>query len=233
MVKFRLYYDKDKETKWLNEMAAQGKYMSSFVGGFYTFEEGEPGKYEYQIDFGTKFGSVSEDYREFMKDAGIEVVQVWGPWVILRKETSEEPFTLYSDVDSQIEQYKKILAMFKGVAIFELLILLFEIYGYSRTQSIVTLVCIFIIAAITLTIIKAGIGTKNILHKLNERKTGIAEKENKQLSALLPTGLLCNSCALLLQDSISAPIRYIVQILAIVLMLAGLILTCQKKKEMD
>lgn len=30
MVKFKLYYDKDKEIEWLNEMAMQGHALSSF-----------------------------------------------------------------------------------------------------------------------------------------------------------------------------------------------------------
>ena len=38
MVKFRLYFDKDKETKWLNKMAAAGWAMIGFFAGFYKFE---------------------------------------------------------------------------------------------------------------------------------------------------------------------------------------------------
>lgn len=73
MVKFRLYFDKDKETKWLNKMAAAGWAMTGFFAGFYKFEQSEKGKYSYQIDFGNKFFSVSKDYREFMEDADIEL----------------------------------------------------------------------------------------------------------------------------------------------------------------
>lgn len=55
MIKFRLYYDKDAETKWLNEMAEQGWAMKSFFAGFYSFERCEPGQYMYQVDFGNRF----------------------------------------------------------------------------------------------------------------------------------------------------------------------------------
>ena len=34
MIRFRLYFDKDAETKWLNEMAEQGWAMKSFFAGF-------------------------------------------------------------------------------------------------------------------------------------------------------------------------------------------------------
>ena len=33
MIRFRLYYDKDKETEWLNEMAADGWALKSFFAG--------------------------------------------------------------------------------------------------------------------------------------------------------------------------------------------------------
>ena len=81
MIIFKLYLDKDAETNWLNEMSEKGWAFKSFFAGFYTFEKCEEGKYAYQIDF----GEVSDEYREFMKEAGIEIVQTWGWWVILRK----------------------------------------------------------------------------------------------------------------------------------------------------
>lgn len=66
MTKFRLYFDKDKETAWLNEMAKKGYAMTGFFAGFYQFEACEPGEYIYQIDFSSKMFSVSDDYREFI-----------------------------------------------------------------------------------------------------------------------------------------------------------------------
>ena len=55
MIKFKLCFDKDKETQWLNEMANLWWAMTSFFVGFYKFERCEKGKYSYQIDFGNKF----------------------------------------------------------------------------------------------------------------------------------------------------------------------------------
>ena len=83
---FRLYLDTEKEVKWLNEMSEHGWKLKSFFLGVYTFEECESGKYLYQEDTTETFFKVSDEYREFMNDAGIEIVQVWGPWVILCRE---------------------------------------------------------------------------------------------------------------------------------------------------
>ncbi len=54
MTKFRVGYDKDKETKWLNRMAEQGWAMTGFFLGFYRFAKCEPGEYvfyaEWEVD---------------------------------------------------------------------------------------------------------------------------------------------------------------------------------------
>ena len=92
MIRFKLYFDKDKETRWLNDMADQGWAMNGFFAGFYRFEPCEKGKYTYQIDFGNEFFSVSDDYREFMSDSDIEIIQSWGFWVFLRMLSSEGDF---------------------------------------------------------------------------------------------------------------------------------------------
>ena len=43
MKKFVLYFDKDKETEWLNKMAQDGWAMTDFFAGVYTFEPCEKG----------------------------------------------------------------------------------------------------------------------------------------------------------------------------------------------
>lgn len=50
MKKFKIYFDKDKEEEWLNEMAQNGYAFTSFFLGMYSFEKCEPGEYSYQID---------------------------------------------------------------------------------------------------------------------------------------------------------------------------------------
>ena len=67
MIKFRLYYDKDKETEWLNQMSDEGYAMKGFFAGFYEFEPCENGEWRYQIDIGQGFGRVKSSYREFME----------------------------------------------------------------------------------------------------------------------------------------------------------------------
>lgn len=230
MVKFRLYLDKDEETAWLNEMAGKGYAMTRFAAGFYWFEKCAPGEYIYQVDFGNKLFSVTKDYREFMEETGVEIVQTWGFWVILRKRASEGAFELYTDVDSSIEHYSKIRRMFKAVTILEVICFMTEIYG-AGAGSTWAVGFMFLLGAIILALLNVINKTNRIIAELQERKGEQPQKcGGRIISPLLPCGLLLNSCALLLEESVSHPVKLVIQIVAIVFMLAGIYQTSRARK---
>ena len=230
MIKFKLYFDKDKETQWLNEMSQKGWAMTGFFAGFYRFEPCEKGKYTYQIDFGNEFFSVSDDYREFMSDSDIEIIQSWGFWVFLRKLSSEGGFQLYTDVDSQIEHYKKIRNMFKAVTVIELICLFIELFSASMTNSPLLWSFVFLILAIIIAFFNITNRTNDIIHELTERKTGIEEPRSRSISIFLILGLLLNSCVLMMKDSIPSYIVCPLQLIVIVLMLVGVYQTARKRR---
>ena len=230
MIKFKLYFDKDKETQWLNEMSQKGWAMTGFFAGFYRFEPCEKGKYTYQIDFGNEFFSVSDDYREFMSDSDIEIIQSWGFWVFLRKLSSEGEFQLYTDVDSQIEHYKKIRNMFKAVTVIELICLFIELFSASMTNSPLLWSFVFLILAIIIAFFNITNRTNDIIHELTERKTGIEEPRSRSISIFLITGLLLNSCVLMMKDSIPSYIVCPLQLIVIALMLVGVYQTARKRR---
>lgn len=234
MIKFRLLFDKDKETTWLNSMAQEGWAMTGFFGGFYTFDPCEKGAYLYQVDFTDRFCSVSNDYREFMQEMGAEIVVNWGFWTVLRKPASEGEFVLYTDVDSQIEHYTKIRRMFKVAAVIEIICFFMELLaaangvylGYAFALLLGTLI---------LVIANAAFKTGDIIEELKERKTGIASmKKGRRFSPLLLAGLLFNSLALMMGNHVAIPLVYLkhgLQILALVLMGAGLFTTIRQRRE--
>ena len=230
MIRFKLYFDKDKETRWLNDMSDQGWAMNGFFAGFYRFEPCEKGKYTYQIDFGNEFFSVSDDYREFMSDSDIEIIQSWGFWVFLRKLSSEGEFQLYTDVDSQIEHYKKIRNMFKAVTVIELICLFIELFSASMTNSPLLWSFVFLILAIIIAFFNITNRTNDIIHELTERKTGIEEPRSRSISIFLIIGLLLNSCVLMMKDSIPSYIVCPLQLIVIVLMLVGVYQTSRKRR---
>ena len=228
MIRFKLYYDKDKETVWLNKMASEGWALKSFFAGFYKFEPCRKGEYIYQIDF----GAVSEEYRELMQELGVEIVVLWGYWIILRKRAADGPFELYTDVDSQIEHYKKIRRMFKVATIIELLVLFMEIYA-GMTGEGIGWVFALLISLFVLACADAVFRTNEVIARLEEQKSGIeTDKKGGNALALIITsiGLLTNSCMLLVEESISPLISYPVHIFAIVMMAVGIVLTVKEGK---
>lgn len=223
MIKFRLYFDKDKETDWINKMSEEGYAMTGFFAGFYWFEKCEPGKYVYQIDFGEKLFAVSNNYREFMQETGIEIVQTWGYWIILRKLASEGEFQLYTDVDSSIEHYTKIRTMFKVGAIIELIGFFMELV-WAMEGNPWAVAFMFILAVLTVVMMNATFKTNRIIAELKERKGEVSAcgMRNGKLSPLVPCGMLLSSCVTLARETVDHRIIMVVQIIAIIFMIIGL-----------
>ena len=119
MIKFRLYYDKDKEEEFLNNMSKRGYELVDFFLGFYTFKKCEPNEYTHKVDLvRNKNKEELEEYLELLKDSGVVLVRRWGPWAIFKKRGK---FELYTDKESQIKQYTQIRNMFAFFSIIELI----------------------------------------------------------------------------------------------------------------
>lgn len=227
---FRLYFDKDKETEWLNRMADDGYAMVSFFSGIYTFVPCEKGEWQYQIDIGNGFFNVKKQYSEFMEEMGIEIVQAWGPWVIVRRKKEEGEFSLYTDVDSKIGQYKKILLLFKIATGIEALGLIYSIYaafkGYAPAWGMILLVM-----AILIVFFNMIVKTKNIIAELRERKgEEPAGSRGRPVSPAIPAGFLLNSVNLLAGDYIPTPLRLVLLGFSVGLILYGAVSTAVRKK---
>lgn len=122
MTRFRMYFNKDKACAWLNEMAAKGWRVVRFGGGVWEFEPCGPGQYAYRMDFSARFGIVGADYRSLMGDLGLDIVNVWGPWVLLEAPGGADVPPLYTDSESQEAHTRRMLCFFKVVALVMLVV---------------------------------------------------------------------------------------------------------------
>ncbi len=228
MIRFKLFVDKDKETKWLNEMADEGYELKRFTAGFYSFDEGEPEKYRYQIDISKGLFLVEQDYKEFMEEQGIEIVCLWGPWVILRKQNDGTDFTLYSDNESLIEHYTKIRTMFKIVTVIEMVCLAFATYAAIYLKSVIYYSLLVLIGLIVLAFMKITFHTNDVIEKL---KGESGEGGKRKMSPLLFVGLLINSVVLIGQSSLPDEFAIGMESVAIVLMVGGMFYTMKKRRN--
>lgn len=169
MVKFRMFFDSDKETKWLNQMAEQGWAMTGFFFGGYRFTKCEPGEYIYQLDMVDKIFSLPESYRQFMCEMGVEIVCFWGFWVVLRKKAEDGPFELYTDAGSSFEHYVKIRNMFQAVSMIIAASLLNTVIYGEIFKGAAGLVTILVMAVILTVFLRESMHLSGILKDLKSR----------------------------------------------------------------
>ena len=138
MIKFRWYYDKDDEEKFLNDMSAKGYAMKRFFLGIYWFDKCNPNEYTYRVDIiNDKNKLEKKEFYDIVNETGAELVQTWGIWAFFRKKGSN--FELYTDNESRINQYKRINRAFLSVGIFEVLLtinLLYNCFAHDIKSSI-------------------------------------------------------------------------------------------------
>ena len=106
-------WDFDKEEKWLNEMAAKGRCLTSVGFCRYEFDKCLPGEYNIRLelleDLPSHAGSMH--YISFMEEMGIECIGAITRWVYFRKKTADGPFDLFSDNSSRIKHLNRILVL--------------------------------------------------------------------------------------------------------------------------
>lgn len=128
--KWKIFINYQKEEEWINEMATKGYHLKKYTFGRYTFEEGEPGKYEYRMELLEEDPKMpkSREYLDFMEDSGIECVDVYYRWAYFRKELTDEPFEIYSDYESRIMHMKRVIAIILAVSMLNLLLAIFNTF---------------------------------------------------------------------------------------------------------
>lgn len=109
----KAYINFEKEEKWLNEMADKGMNMVDYTFLRYFFEEGTPGEFTYRIELLNNMPEHPESraYLKFMEETGAECVTTYMRWVYFRKKKMNGVFDLYSDYDSRIQHYKRVLLL--------------------------------------------------------------------------------------------------------------------------
>lgn len=115
----KAYWNPEKEQIWINEMAAKGLALSDYSCWRYVFEETQPGEYIYRIDLLEKDPQhpESEVFLKFLEDSGVSVVATYFKWVYLRKKAADGPFEVYSDIQSRMRLYRRILQFWTGLLV--------------------------------------------------------------------------------------------------------------------
>jgi len=104
----------EQEEAWLSSMSQKGWHLSSIgLPCIYGFRAGEPRDYVYRLDYQTFPKKDKQEYQQLFRDAGWEYVGEMSAWQYFRKEVKkEEPPEIFTDAESKIAKYRRILAFF-------------------------------------------------------------------------------------------------------------------------
>lgn len=112
MIKFKIFFDIEKEEQWLNHMLSKGWVCANVIsGGFYSFKKTDNLEQVIRIDFQqdlkkeerTNYKQLYEDFGwQALKEKSYDGSYYW----LKRKDGNDE---LFSDNDSQIAKYKRFM----------------------------------------------------------------------------------------------------------------------------
>lgn len=177
-IRYRMYFawDYEKEEAWLNNMSEQGLQLVQPGFGRYVFEENHAVRYQYRLELLQQWSthSQSRDYIRFLEETGVEHMGSVMRWAYFRKPASEGNFELYSDFQSKIDHYKRILLIFLAVTPINIinLINMSSRYVESGDGSARTIV---IILAILVSLL--GLGSLKVFRQMSKLKKEMMIRE--------------------------------------------------------
>jgi Protein of unknown function (DUF2812). len=118
---WKLFWDYEKEEKWLNEMSAKGLHMIHYTWAQYIFEEDSQNRYQYRIEL-LKDRVVNPEsviYIKFLGENDIEHIASYMRWIYLRKDVRNGDFDLYTDKASKIAHYSRVFNVWNTLMIVE------------------------------------------------------------------------------------------------------------------
>lgn len=149
VVKVFFVWQDDKEEIWLREMAQKGWILESYTFLIYNFYKSETKDYIYKIDYKSIKNSDMDEYLQIFEDAGWEHVTRCLNWHYFRSEADKFLLPdIYSDTNSKIEKYKRVLWLIMPLTIFNISNLL-NMINSNRSWGIRSL----LIAAVALLIL--------------------------------------------------------------------------------
>ncbi|QQP10700.1 DUF2812 domain-containing protein [Lysinibacillus agricola] len=123
MIKFEIFFDIEKEEQWLNHMLFKGWVCTNInSAGFYTFKNTVDLEQVIRIDYQqdlrreerSNYKQLYEDFGwQALKEKSYDGTYYW----LKRKDGNDE---LFSDHDSQIAKYKRLMKHSSNLAIFSL-----------------------------------------------------------------------------------------------------------------
>ena len=155
----------NKEEKWLNDMAVQGKALVSARYMTYEFEDSAPGEYAVRLEMleNTPDSAEGKAYIDFVESTGAEYVGKVMKWVYFRKKTADGPFELHGDNATRIKHLTGIMRLLAPLGVFNVGAGVYNLCIGIAWGSVVNVVCAAASGAVAWLLYRGMV-------KLNEKK---------------------------------------------------------------
>lgn len=166
-------WEYDKEEKWLNSMAAQGKALVNARYCTYEFEDSVPGEYAVCLEMleNSPASIEGQQYIEFVESTGAEYVGKVMKWVYFRKKRTLGEFELHGDNATRVRHLKGIINLLWPLMVVNIGVGVYNLGIGLSLPSPVNLACAAFSMAVTGMLVYG-------LKKLNDKKQQL-EKESQ------------------------------------------------------
>jgi len=120
----KYFNDYEKEENWLNDMSRKGWNLVACSPPSYTFEESTD-EYIYRItllEHGVEHPESISTVR-FLEESGAEHVTSFYRWAYFRKKATEGDFQIYTDAESKIKHYKRMVSLLFWIGLVQVIVL--------------------------------------------------------------------------------------------------------------
>lgn len=135
---WRIFFNHEKEEKFLNDMSKRGLAFTKYRLGRYMFQDAPKGEYIYRLEL-LEYPvnhPESQKYIEFMEETGAEFVTSFNGWAYFRKKASDGDFAIFTNVESRLKHYKRILNLILIVTLLNLALGVLNLStGYLNASS--------------------------------------------------------------------------------------------------
>jgi hypothetical protein len=143
------WQDEQEET-WLAQMSLQGLHLKQAdIGAQYEFLQGAPQQYIYRLDFRDSMKQKDkQDYLQLFDEAGWEFIGEMNSWQYFRRPAqADKNAEIFTDAESKIQKYQRVLTWFGLTYPFYLLILVTLIDEQYPSWLTTTLVVTFVLSS--------------------------------------------------------------------------------------
>jgi len=128
----------EKERKWLNEMSSKGFQLINVDAFTYTFEEGLPNEYQYDVEYPVRIGNSdeNEEYLRSLNEMGVELIPTKKDVRYFRRRMENTEFKLHNSAKLRVKLYRLYSYPIYIISILAFASLITQVKSYGLSKEV-------------------------------------------------------------------------------------------------